>query len=134
MKNLSIVILLVFSWSNTVSAHTALTKSNPLDGEMMSSPPEVIHLEFTESVRLLRAKLILTRDGATQDIALEFKPSSSARGEHSVNLPNLEKGLYQFEWSVIGADGHPVQGTVAFGIDVEVSTSNESHDEHHTGH
>ncbi|WP_238323786.1 copper resistance protein CopC [Planococcus donghaensis] len=38
-------------------------------------------------------------------------------GNFSTTLPN---GSYRIVWNIIGQDGHPIEGDVAFGLSVEV--------------
>ncbi|MEK3886584.1 copper resistance CopC family protein [Bacillus sp. FSL K6-3431] len=42
------------------------------------------------------------------------------------NFPStLENGNYDVEWSIIGADGHPIEGTFSFSVDVPVEEESD---------
>ena len=91
MKNLLIVITLFAVWSNVAFAHTALSKSTPADGKVLSTAPTSVLLLYTESVRLLRAELLLIRNDSSEKVAIGFEPSSTPAEQHSVTLPRLTK-------------------------------------------
>lgn len=134
MKNLLIVVTLFAVWSNVAFAHTALSKSSPADGEVLSAAPASVQLVYTESVQLLRAELRLIRNDSSEKVDIGFKPSSTAAEQHSVTLPRLTHGQYRIEWAVMGADGHPVQGAFSFGIGMTsahgTNVENHSHGAH----
>ena len=134
MKNMLIVIALFAVWTNVASAHTKLSKYTQADGEVLSTAPENVQLVYTESVRLLRADLLLIRDDAAEKLDIGFEPASTAAAQHSVDLPRLAKGQYRIEWAVMGADGHPVQGSFTFGIGMtpthDADVESHSHGSH----
>lgn len=130
MKNLFIVITLFVAWSNAAFAHTALSKSTPAEGEVLSTAPTSIQLVYTESVRLLRAELLLIRNASSEKVDIDFEPSSTSAEQYSVTLPHLTNGQYRIEWAVMGADGHPVQGALSFGIGM--TPAHEQNEESHS--
>ena len=130
MKNLLIIISLFAVWSNVAFAHTALSKSTPAEGEVLSTAPASIQLVYTESVRLLRAELLLIRNASSEKVDIDFEPSSTSAEQYSVTLPHLTNGQYRIEWAVMGADGHPVQGALSFGIGM--TPAHEQNEESHS--
>ena len=134
MKNLFIVITLFVAWSNAAFAHTALSKSTPAEGEVLSTAPTSIQLVYTESVRLLRAELLLIRNDSPEKVDIDFEPSSTVAERHSVTLPHLTNGQYRVEWAVMGADGHPVQGDFSFEIGMTPAHGNNVESDSHGTH
>ena len=134
MRNLFIVITLFVAWSNAAFAHTALSKSTPAEGEVLSTAPTSIQLVYTESVRLLRAELLLIRNASSEKVDIDFEPSSTSAEQYSVTLPHLTNGQYRMEWAVMGADGHPVQGALSFGIGMTPAHEHNEESQSHGAH
>lgn len=109
MKAFLILFLGLFGAQATM-AHTALAESTPADGAMLMQAPENLHLTFTEEVRLMKIEVTL----GEQQIELDFKPSSETGKQFEVNLPALQHGNYQVQWTVMGADSHVVEGKLGF--------------------
>ena len=115
MKNLKLVKLLaiiaiVASFSNYVSAHTALVESIPKDEAMVMNAPEDLQLKFTESVRLLKIVVSI----GEKELDIGFLPIAKPAEQFSVALPGLENGSYSVNWTAMGTDGHSVQGNISF--------------------
>jgi|SRR5690554_1353377 len=109
-------------------AHSALTASLPGDGVVVAAP-EKLELTFNEDVRALRVTLV---HGERHQIDFGFTPNTSAQSTLSYELPALMNGAHTVDWTVIGTDGHTVNGSFGFTVspDGEVATAQE-HDHHH---
>jgi hypothetical protein len=96
------------------AAHTALVSSSPANGATLTTPPRTVRLVFSGA----------PASGTPVDVAVtlagqEVPPDGSVRVDGStlvipVNLPG--SGTYTVAYRVVSADGHPVQGTVAFTV------------------
>jgi methionine-rich copper-binding protein CopC len=96
------------------AAHTALVSSSPANGATLTTPPRTVRLVFSGA----------PASGTPVDVAVtlagqEVPPAGSVRVDGStlvipVNLPG--SGTYTVAYRVVSADGHPVQGTVAFTV------------------
>ncbi|MEX2469292.1 MAG: copper resistance CopC family protein [Pseudohongiellaceae bacterium] len=131
MKNLTMLALLLTVFSGTVAAHTALSESSPAEGAVLDKAPETLTLNFTESVRLLRAEVMILKGGESQKIDTGFQAQSSSSQQHTVSLPALNNGRYTVEWAVLGADAHPVEGTLTFSVGM---TGTQSENREAEGH
>ncbi len=119
MKKIYALFVLLLTLSSSVSAHTALTVSNPADGEALEGFPENLELQFSEPVRLVRAELFTVNDGAEREVDIKFEKTAANEKTQLVPLPdNLSHGNYRVAWSVLGADGHPVSGEFTFSAGV----------------
>ena len=136
MKLIRYTLCLLAILNGTVFAHTALKESVPAEGSLLNASPEHIQLSFTEEVRLLRLDVVTALASAEKKVDIGFAPESAAKAEYSVPLPGLTPGNYRVDWSVMGADGHAVQGSVAFSIGLEgkMPEHQEGHASTHDSH
>lgn len=136
MKLIRYTLCLLVLLNGTVLAHTALTESVPAQGSVLNASPEQIQLSFTEEVRLLRLDVVTALESGEEKVDIGFAPDSSANAEYSVPLPALSPGNYRVDWSVMGADSHAVQGTIAFSIGSEdnMPEHQEGHASNHDSH
>ena len=133
MKMLSRTCSMVFAGilalaSTGALAHSSLTASLPGDAAVVASP-EKLELTFNEDVRALRVTLT---HGANHQIDFGFSPNTTPQATLSYELPALMNGAHTVNWTVIGTDGHTVNGSFGFNVspDGEVATTQE-HDHHH---
>jgi methionine-rich copper-binding protein CopC len=111
-------------------AHTALKVATPADGAVLNTAPTALELGFTEDVQLLKVELA-TAAGVAQELG--FKPSAAAATTFSVPLPALAPAAYQVSWTILGKDGHRVDGKLGFTVDPAAAEASGSASEHH-GH
>ena len=114
---LSSVLLLA---SGLLRAHTHLETAAPADGAVLHAPPATIELAFGEDVQLLKLD-IANAAGMAQDIG--FAPAATAAKTFSVPLPALAPSAYTVNWTVLGADGHRVEGHFGFAVDPAAAES-----------
>lgn len=96
-------------------AHLGLSRSTPADGALVPNAPSVLRLEFTEAVERTIARIrLLGPDGAEVRLS-ELRQPADSMNIVLADLPTgLAPGAYAIEWRVVGADGHPVSGTIRF--------------------
>lgn len=96
-----------------VQAHAEYLGSDPADGAVVESPPEVITLSFSEAVSL-RENAVRMVDATGEPVAVSAAAvDTSVRTEPS---EELREGTYILSWRVISADGHPIAGATTFSI------------------
>ena len=112
-KKLFIAILLVFSLNGHAFAHTGLESSSPQNGETISEEIQQIILTFETKVEQTSTIRLKSADGTeipVKDITITDKQMVG-------NLESpLDHGDYQVLWNIIGADGHPIEGTFTFNV------------------
>ena len=112
-KKLFITILLVFSLNGHAFAHTGLESSSPQNGETISEEIQQIILTFETKIEQTSTIRLKSADGTeipVKDITINDKQMVG-------NLESpLDHGDYQVLWNIIGADGHPIEGTFTFNV------------------
>ncbi|CEG21834.1 Copper resistance protein C precursor [Planococcus massiliensis] len=116
MKKIVIMsILFIFILPFTALGHTTLTASNPAEGEVLSVQPEKIELEFGTVIEE-GSSMTLKGPEASVELSEISVSDNLMTGEVTGELPN---GQYIIDWKIIGEDGHPIEGQILFGVDVE---------------
>ena len=97
-----------------LSAHLKLTKSSPVEGATLASPPRQLQLWFNEEPLLPLTSVTLTGPNG----AVKIDPPRAAV-ERSLTVAigaTLPPGAYRIAWKAAGDDGHVVLGTVDFTV------------------
>ncbi|UJF25506.1 copper resistance CopC family protein [Planococcus sp. 107-1] len=119
MKKILLLTLFILLLSSAVvSAHTALEESSPVDGETVAEEPREIVLEFNTSLEEASSFTVENAEGEEIPFGVTIEDqkmigtlgAAMADGEYTVN------------WKIIGADGHPIEGTYAFTVKTEEET------------
>ncbi|GAA2764453.1 copper resistance protein CopC [Streptomyces paradoxus] len=105
-----------------VSAHAAVTGSDPGQGAVVDKAPARISLTFSEQVALSDDSLrVLDPEGKRVDTG---KPSNVSGTTYAVPLHSgLPDGTYTVAYQVVSADSHPVAGAYTFSIGAPSKTS-----------
>lgn len=113
MKKILLLLLFIFLLSSAVvSAHTALEESFPADGETVTEEPQEIVLEFNTDLEVASSLTVTSSEGEEIPfgIALEEQKLIGTPGAA------MADGEYTVNWKIIGADGHPIEGTYVFTV------------------
>lgn len=124
------IVGLFSTFSGQALAHSSLVASLP-GNEAVVSSPGTLELSFDEDVRLLRLTLV---HGPSHNIEFGFEPSTAASESYSFALPALMMGAHTVNWTVIGSDSHPVNGSFSFTVSAdggEAQVQAHSHDHGH---
>jgi copper transport protein len=114
------VAVLLAGGPSRAGAHALLLSSYPAHGGALSKAPAFVEVRFNEPVTAAFTPLTV-RDSAGRQVdrgdgALEPNDPTLL----TVTLPrDLPDGLYTAQYRVVSLDGHPVEGTLAFGVGVE---------------
>ena len=115
-------VLLAMSISTSAFAHSHIGGSNPADGDVVTEPLKEIVLEFDGKIEQGSFIDVKTTEGKViklQDIIIG---DGTLTGTVAEPLPNDE---YQVNWSIISADGHPLEGEFSFTVNAPVPESVE---------
>lgn len=121
-------LLLVFGMPFTAHAHTALTSSNPAEGERLAETPKELELVFGT---IIEEGSTMTLKGPETDVALDNISISENVMKALIN-EELVNGQYIISWKIIGEDGHPIEGEILFSLEAspaEETASEESAEE-----
>lgn len=94
-------------------AHTALKQATPAADAVVAVAPAKIDLVFTEAVKLVKLQIMAT----DHEMPSSFEPNAAAQASFSFETPGMHPGTFTVNWSVIGADGHPVNNSYRFTVD-----------------
>ncbi|MGW0916195.1 copper resistance CopC/CopD family protein [Streptomyces sp. NPDC002784] len=113
---------LLLAGAGPVSAHAALTGSDPQQGAVVEQAPEQVSLTFSEEVALSDDSVrVLAPDGERVDTG---QPAGTSGTTYAVGLADgLEDGTYTVSYQVVSADSHPVAGAFTFSVGAPSATS-----------
>lgn len=123
-----LITLLVFLFTVPISAqaHTVLSSSNPGEGDRITEPLEEITLVFETQIE----------DGSTMSLKsgerkFSFEEIRTAGNKLQGKLTNqdMPNGAYLIQWSIVGADGHPIKGEVPFQVELETELTDTAVDD-----
>lgn len=95
------------------SAHASLVRSDPSEGAVVATTPDVVTFTFDETIHTTTDS-IQVFDASGDPVAA----TASSRDEVlTADVPDhLTNGTYVVVWRVISADSHPVAGSLTFSI------------------
>ena len=112
---LAILVGVLALGTTAASAHATLESSSPADGQSVLTSPSEIRITFSEAVTTISGALsVLNADGKTVDTG-----NSEIVGGRTLVAPiseTLSDGTYVATYRVLSADGHPVSGSILFGV------------------
>ncbi|MEU9874672.1 copper resistance CopC/CopD family protein [Streptomyces phaeochromogenes] len=108
--------------SAPVSAHAALTASDPQQGSVVKEAPAQVSLTFSEGVAMSDGSVrVLDPKGKRVDTG---KTGEQGTNTYSVKLHSgLPDGTFTVTYQVVSADSHPVSGAFTFSIGAPSTTS-----------
>jgi len=98
-------------------AHAHLVSSTPGTNATVTASPKTITLTFNEKLVPAFSKFDLTMP-EMNDMKMTVKTAVSKDGKSIVGTPSaaLPKGAYKIVWTAASADGHKMNGEVAFKV------------------
>ena len=103
------------------SAHASIISSRPGSGEELRSAPGVVVLSFSEPIdTTLSRATVIGPDGT------KFTVTGISAEDIQISLSINEPGIYQVNWTTVSAvDGHTLNGSFRFGVDVNPGSPGE---------
>jgi copper transport protein len=112
---LAILVGVLALGTTAASAHATLESSTPADGQSVPTSPSELRITFSEAVTTISGGVsVLNADGKTVDTG-----NSEIVGGRTLVAPiseTLSDGTYVATYRVLSADGHPVSGSILFGV------------------
>ncbi len=93
-------------------AHDQLTRSDPVAGSTVTSPPTEVRLGFSEAVTELGLTVLVTGPAGTS--VTSGAPIVDGSDVVAPLGPLSESGRYVVAYRVVSSDGHPISGTFGF--------------------
>ena len=108
-----LAVLALLVGAAPANAHATLVSTDPAEGAVVASVPDVVTFTFDEPVNLT-ADSVRVFDAAGDPVV------SSAQARDTVvtaDLPDhLDDGTYVVTWRAVSSDGHPISGSLTFSI------------------
>ncbi len=114
-KILFTMFVLLFTVPMAAQAHTVLTSSNPVEGQTITESLNEITLVFETQIE---AGSTIALESAGQSFSFEEIVASGNTLQGRLTEQELPNGAYVIQWSIVGADGHPIKGEIAFNIEL----------------
>lgn len=111
---LATTLVLFFAGITQASAHDALEKSSPSDGETLTKTTDTIVLSFNNEVAAVGGKIRVTPKGGETiegDLTADGKDAI-----YTLDTP-LANDSYTVTWRVVSSDSHPIEGTLEFAVE-----------------
>lgn len=100
-------------------AHSKIEVSVPAKDATVNVSPEQIEITFNTKIEKLSNFKLLNAAGEEVSTEKTQVSGSTMSGAVPDELPN---GVYTVKWTIIGADGHSVEGDYAFTVEAPVTT------------
>ena len=113
---LALLITTPFFGATAALAHDDLVEATPADGSELAEAPTEAVLRFSGNVLEIGTELALVRDDSGEIVPLTEQFTADASGRVTQPLPALETGAYTLNWRVVSEDGHPISGSLHFGV------------------
>ncbi|GAB2989414.1 copper resistance protein CopC [Streptomyces pseudoechinosporeus] len=112
----------LFAQAAPLSAHAALTGSDPQQGAVVDEAPSQVSLTFSEKVAMSDGSVrVLDPKGKQVDTG---KTTDLGSNTYAVNLhEGLPDGTFTVTYQVVSADSHPVSGAFTFSVGAPSKTS-----------
>jgi methionine-rich copper-binding protein CopC len=111
---LPLVGLALLVGAGPAAAHNVLLGSDPPDGASLAAGPNRVSLRFDLPVRAgFNTLLVVGPDGLAYQ---RGAPAVSGSTVSTAVGPLGPAGRYEIRYRIVSDDGHPVSGTVAFGL------------------
>lgn len=119
-------VTLTMMFSMQAFAHSYLSGSDPTDGEVKTEPVQAITLHFNGKIMEGSfVEIAITNGDAIEVTNIEIG-DGYLTGTVAEPLTNND---YTVNWSIISADGHPLEGTFTFTVNVPAVTGASDEEE-----
>lgn len=93
------------------SAHSKIDSSTPANDETVTISPATIEMSFNSTIEKISNFKLLNEAGEQVTTGKAVVDGNTMSGDVPENLAN---GKYTVEWTIIGADGHSIDGNYSF--------------------
>ncbi|WP_313892363.1 copper resistance protein CopC [Psychrobacillus sp.] len=118
MKKIIIATLAcLFLFGGQALAHTGLDSSNPANGSVVSEALKEISLTFESKIEQTSSFELVNENNEKVHITNLTVSENVMTGAID---KSIENGAYKILWKIIGADGHLINGEIAFTLDAPI--------------
>ena len=121
-KIAGILALAFLLFANEAWAHTALKESAPTAGGEVTEAIQELTLIYSTKIEENSSFTVTGSDGNTEQIETVYLDQDTVTVAMAEPLAN---DTYEVAWDIIGADGHPIQDSIEFTVNVPVNEETE---------
>ena len=121
-KIAGILALAFLLFANEAWAHTALKESAPTAGGEVTEAIQELTLIYSTKIEENSSFTVTGSDGNTEQIETVYLDQDTVTVALAEPLAN---DTYEVAWDIIGADGHPIQDSIEFTVNVPVNEETE---------
>ena len=121
-KIAGILALAFLLFANEAWAHTALKESAPAAGGEVTEAIQELTLIYSTKIEENSSFTVTGSDGNTEQIETVYLDQDTVTVAMAEPLAN---DTYKIAWDIIGADGHPIQDSIEFTVNVPVNEGTE---------
>lgn len=122
-KFLIVSFIFLFTFVNNAFAHTHIESSSPQSGEVITEELNEIQLTFEGKIE--QNSSFTLQNTAGESISIDHISATNTILTGTLSTP-LENEEYVINWTIIGADGHVMEGEVPFKMDLPTAQTNEN--------
>jgi len=115
---LTVAASITFAGAAPAYAHDELLNSSPEPGQVFDAAPAEIVLDFSSDIIEVGTAVELV-DHHGEDVAIGEPVIADSKV--TATLPADLDGDYQVRWRAVSSDGHPVEGTIDFGVGADAT-------------
>lgn len=126
---LTIAAGITLAGASPAFAHDELLASSPEPGQVFETAPAEVSLDFSNDIiEVGTAIVVVDHHGGDVEVG-----DPVIAGAHvTAALPTDLEGEYQVRWRAVSSDGHPIEGTIDFGVGADATgvwTEEPPHDD-----
>ena len=125
-KIAGILALAFLLFANEAWAHTTLKESAPAAGGEVTEAIQELTLIYSTKIEENSSFTVTGSDGNTEQIETVYLDQDTVTVAMAEPLAN---DTYEVAWNIIGADGHPIQDSIEFTVNVPVNEETEQETE-----
>ncbi|MDQ6418580.1 copper resistance protein CopC [Paenibacillus sp. LHD-117] len=121
MKRILLICLaLIWLLPQAALAHSKLQDTVPEKDSTSESSPQEIRLTFNTKIEKISSFKLFDAEG--EEVALG---ETDVEGDTMSNRPTapLANGSYKVKWTIVGADGHAIEGEYGFAVETPVPSA-----------
>ncbi|MFE6965339.1 copper resistance protein CopC [Agromyces sp. NPDC057679] len=120
---------LALTGGTAAQAHDELIGSSPEPGQVFDTAPTEVSLEFSNDIIEVGTAVVVVDHHGEE---IEVGDPVIAGANVTASLPADLSGDYQARWRAVSSDGHPIEGTIDFGVGADATgtwTEEAPHDD-----
>jgi len=109
---------LALSGGTAAFAHDELIASSPENGQVLEAAPAAVELDFSNDIIEVGTAIEVV-DHHGEDVEVGEPVIDGPKV--TATLPSDLEGEYQVRWRAVSSDGHPIEGTIDFGVGADAT-------------